>query len=262
MFNIDCKDTYLVSIVMPNYNSGKYISESIKSVLSQTYVNFELIIVDDCSSDGSVDIINTYIKKDCRIKLIRLDRNSGPAIARNLAIKSAKGRYIAFLDSDDLWLSKKLEKQIDFMMINDLSFTYSSYGLIDVNSNHIGDFITKKSISHRDMLKTCSVGCLTAIYDIEKIGKMYMPLILKRQDYGLWLEILARTGAVKGIIEPLASYRILSNSVSSNKFKAAYYQWKIYRKFVKLGFFSSVYFLMFYAANGLVKYKFKIGIHK
>ena len=246
-----------VTIIMPSYDSEKFIIESVESVLAQTYSNWELIIVDDCSPDDSNRIITKYVDNDSRIKLIKLQKNSGPAVARNTAIEAASGRYIAFLDSDDVWLPNKLEKQIKFMQDNDLAFTYSSYKLVGEDNEDLGLFITKDKISYFDMLKTCSVGCLTAIYDTEKIGKQYMPLILKRQDYGLWLKILKLIGETKGILEPLATYRIRKNSVSSNKVKAAKYQWKIYREIEKLSFLKSLYYFAFYAYNGVTKYKNK-----
>ena len=246
-----------VTIIMPSYDSEKFIIESIESVLVQTYSNWELIIVDDCSPDDSNKIITKYVDSDGRIKLIKLQKNSGPAVARNTAIEAASGRYIAFLDSDDVWLPNKLETQINFMHDNDLAFTYSSYRLVGEDNEHLGVFITKDKISYFDMLKTCSVGCLTAIYDTKKIGKQYMPLILKRQDYGLWLKILKLIGETKGISEPLATYRIRKNSVSSNKVKAAKYQWKIYRDIEKLSFLKSLYYFVFYAYNGVTKYKNK-----
>lgn len=246
-----------VTIIMPSYKSEKFIIESVESVLAQTYSNWELIIVDDCSPDDSNKVITKYVDSDYRIKLIKLQKNSGPAIARNMAIETANGRYIAFLDSDDVWLPNKLEKQIKFMQDNDLAFTYSSYKLVGEDNEDFGLFITKDKISYFDMLKTCSVGCLTAIYDTEKIGKQYMPLILKRQDYGLWLKILKLIGETRGILEPLATYRIRKNSVSSNKVKAAKYQWKIYREIEKLSFLKSLYYFAFYAYNGIIKYKNK-----
>jgi len=245
----------LVSIITPSYNSENFISETINSVIAQTYKNWEMIIVDDMSPDNSDKIIEEFIKKDERIKLIKLAKNNGPAVARNAAIKEAKGRYIAFLDADDLWIPEKLEKQINFMNKNNLSFTYSSYNLIDENNKNLGSFITKEKITYNEMLKTCSVGCLTAIYDTKKLGKVYMPNILKRQDYGLWLKILREINTAKGILEPLGTYRILKNSVSSNKINAAKYQWKIYREVEKLGLAKSAYYFVQYAYYGFKKYK-------
>ncbi len=245
----------LVSIITPSYKSAKFISQTIESVLAQTYKDWEMIIVDDLSPDNANEIVEEYIIKDNRIKLIKLEKNSGPAVARNRAIKEAKGRYMAFLDADDLWMPDKLEKQIQFMNDNNLSFTYSSYKLIDENNSDLGNFITKETITYRSMLKTCSVGCLTAIYDTEKLGKVFMPNILKRQDYGTWLSILKNIESTKGILEPLATYRILNNSVSSNKVKASLYQWKIYREVEKLSLIKSVWYFVQYAYYGFKKYK-------
>lgn len=245
----------LVSIIMPSYKSAKFISDSITSVLNQTYTMWELIIVDDQSPDQSNSIIESFVLSDNRIKLIKLLQNSGPAIARNKAIECASGQYIAFLDADDLWSPEKLEKQLAFMDEHKLAFTYSSYYLIDEDGNDLGIFTTKPSIDYHNMLKTCSVGCLTAIYDTSILGKVYMPLILKRQDYALWLKILKNITSTQGILEPLATYRILKNSVSSNKIKAAQYQWKIYTEIEKLNLFSSCYYFVQYAINGVLKYK-------
>ncbi|NLY04319.1 MAG: glycosyltransferase family 2 protein [Campylobacter sp.] len=247
--------TNLVSIIMPSYDSEKFIAKSINSALSQTYSNLELIIVDDCSFDNSNDIIEQYAKQDSRVKLIKLDQNSGPAVARNKAIESANGDYIAFLDSDDLWDKDKIEKQLKFMQDNDLAFTYSSYRLIDEDDKELGNFTTTPEVTYENLLKTNSIGCLTAIYDVKKLGKVYMPLILKRQDYGLWLKILKQINSSKGILDSLATYRIRKNSVSSNKLKAAKYQWKIYTEVEKLGIIKSSYYFIHYAINGIFKYK-------
>lgn len=245
----------LVSIIMPLYNSGKFIEQSIKSVLTQTYKDWELIIIDDCSSDNSNDIVKKYIKKDNRIKFIKLDKNSGASIARNEGIKIAKGRYITFLDSDDLWLPHKLEIQINFMIDNDLAFTYSSYKLINENGENIGEFITKPEITYNSMLKTCNVGCLTAMYDAGKLGKIYMPNIKKREDYATWIKILQDIKFAKGISQTLAIYRVYNKSVSANKLEMSKYQWNFYRQELKLNLISSMYYFINYAIYGFLKYK-------
>lgn len=245
----------LVSIITPSYNSEKFIAQTIESVLAQSYPNWEMIIIDDLSQDKSTEIIKKYMLHESRIKFVSLDKNSGPAIARNRGIEEAKGRYIAFLDADDIWLPHKLERQITFMSQYDLAFTYSSYHLIDEENNNLGTFTTKEYVRYTDLLKTCSIGCLSAIYDVKKLGKVYMPLIRKRQDYGLWLKILREVKETRGILEPLAVYRILKNSVSSNKLKAAQYQWKIYREIEELNILKSLYYFIHYAVNGVLKYK-------
>lgn len=241
-----------VSIITPSYNSAKYISETIESVLSQTYNNWEMIIVDDMSSDNSNEIIGEYIKKDSRIRLITLESNSGPAIARNRAIKESKGRYIAFLDSDDVWHPMKLEKQLDFMKTNGLSITYSSYHTIDGNGEKINTRHAKENITYNDMLKSNFIGNLTGIYDTAKIGKIYMDST-GHEDYALWLTIMKKVKITNGIVEPLAGYRILPGSVSANKFRALKWQWNIYRKTEKLNIFKSSYYFAWYIYYALNK---------
>lgn len=245
----------LVSIITPSYKSEKFISQTIESVLSQTYKNWEMIIVDDVSPDNSNEIIEEYIKKDNRIKLIKLEKNSGPAVARNRAIEEARGKYIAFLDADDIWYENKLEKQIKFMNEKNLALTYSSYDLMDEKNNNLGTFLTKNKVTYNDLLKTNSIGCLTAIYDMEKVGKVFMPNIIKRQDYGLWLKILKKVDYAEGILDPLAKYRIMKNSVSSNKLVAAKYVWKLFREVERLNIFKSFYYFCFYVYYGVRKYK-------
>jgi glycosyltransferase involved in cell wall biosynthesis len=223
--------------------------------LAQTYQDWEMLIVDDVSPDNSNEIIEEYYKKDSRIKFIKLEKNSGPAIARNRAIEEAKGRYIAFLDADDIWYENKLEKQIKFMNERNLALTYSSYDLMDEENNNLGTFLTKNKVMYTDLLKTNSIGCLTGIYDVEKVGKVFMPNIIKRQDYGLWLKILKKVDYAEGILEPLAKYRIMKNSVSSNKLIAAKYVWKLFREVEKLNIFQSIYYFCFYVYYGVRKYK-------
>jgi len=238
----DKKNKDLVSIITPSYNSSKYISQTIESVISQTYQNWEMIIIDDCSTDDSIYTIEKYLKKDMRIKLIKLEKKSGPAVARNKGIKEANGRYIAFLDADDIWLSEKLEKQINFMKKERICFCYSSYYVIDEKGFEIGLFITKKEATYKELLKTCFIGNLTAIYDASNLGKIYMEPIPVRQDYTLWLKILRNGAPAKGILEPLAKYRLRYGSISSNKIKATIWTWQIYRNIEKLTLYESIYY--------------------
>ena len=242
----------LVSIITPSYNSEKYIIETIESVLAQTYKNWEVIIVDDLSTDDSLQIIEQYAQKDRRIKVIRSKQNRGPAKARNRAIEEAKGKYIAFLDSDDVWFPDKLEKQITFMQENNLVLTYSAYETMDENSKYINTRNIQTTITYKDMLKSNHIGNLTGIYDTEFFGKVTM------QEYGheyyiLWLELLKQIESTKGIPEPLAKYRITSNSISSNKLKVLKWQWHIYRDIEKLGIFQSAYTMMWYVFYALKK---------
>ncbi len=245
----------MVSIITPSHNAELFIAQTIKSVLAQTYQEWEMIIVDDLSSDNTLQVIEIYTNIDPRIKLIKSEQQSGPADTRNKAIQAAQGRYIAFLDADDLWMAQKLEKQIAFMVQYDLAFTYSSYKVVNEKSEALTTFVTLPEISYKSMLKTCSVGCLTAIYDTEKLGKMYMPNLPKRQDYALWLTIMKKIGTTQGIVEPLAYYRTGKTSVSSNKINAAAWQWKVYRNVEQLGLIKSIYYFMNYAYFGIKKYR-------
>jgi len=246
-----------VSIITPSYNAEKFIADTIESVLAQTYRQWEMIIIDDNSTDNTTHIIEAYIEKDPRITLIRLHTQHGPAKARNKGIESANGRYISFLDSDDTWVPEKLEKQLDFMQEHHLAFSYASYFLMDEESKPTGKFIIPETISYHSMLKTCSVGCLTAIYDTQKLGKRYMEAknLRKGEDYVLWLDIMKEIKSTKGLVEPLAHYRIQSTSLSSNKLNAAKAQWHVYRHFEKLNFFQSTYYLINYAYYGFFKYR-------
>jgi len=247
---VDLKEIYLenqkVSIITPSYKSKKFIKQTIESVLAQTYQNWEMIIVDDMSPDNSNEIIENYIKKDNRIKLIKLNKNSGPAVARNKAIKESKGRYIAFLDADDQWFPQKLEKQITFMKVNNYAFTYTFYSQINEEGEIQGNPIHPPlKLSYTDMLKMNRIGCLTAIYDSKFLGKVYMPFIQKRQDYGLWLKILKQEKYAYCLAENLALYRIHSNSISRNKIELIKYHYTLFRKHEKLSVYKSIYYIIY-----------------
>lgn len=245
----------LVSIITATYNSEKFIAQTIQAIQQQTYTNWELLITDDCSQDNTISIIKEYQKSDNRIFLFRLEKNAGAGIARNNSIQKAKGRFIAFCDSDDIWLSNKLEKQVDFMLTNNLPFTYGAYQKMNEKGEKGTIFYPPQEISYQDLLKTCSIGCLTAIYDTEKIGKMYMPSIRKRQDYGLWLLIFRKIKKTKGITNiPLAYYRVRAKSVSSNKIKAAIYHFKVLKQCGKVNTFKALYYFLHYAIRGFFKY--------
>lgn len=248
---------YLVSIVTPSYNSSGYIEKTILSVINQNYKNWELIIVDDCSSDYSVQIITRYLSQDERIKLICLEKNSGAAVARNQGIEEARGRFIAFLDSDDSWHPEKLSKQVDFMLKNDYAFTYTQYHQVNENGDLVGELYFPIRVNYHNLLKTCVIGCLTAMYDTHKLGKVYFPLIRKRQDFALWLKILKQVDYAYCLPEDLASYTVRSDSISANKFKAAQYNWHLYRHIEQLSLMQSIYYFSQYAIRGILRSKFK-----
>lgn len=243
----------LISIVMPTYNSVKYLENSINSVLAQTYSNWELLITDDCSTDHTFELISKYSSIEPRIKVFKNINNLGAGSARNNSIKHAKGRFIAFLDSDDLWHPRKLEKQIPFMLEKECSLSYSYYQKIDENGTLKGIITSPILTNKKKLLFTNVIGCLTAIYDTEKVGKLYMPLIKRRQDMALWLKIMDVSGNAHGIPEILAYYRVSKDSLSGNKYKAAMSQWSLYRDTLKLNIVKSTIYFISYAFFGLIK---------
>ncbi|ARV13821.1 glycosyltransferase family 2 protein [Polaribacter sp. SA4-12] len=244
----------LVSIITPNYNSEKFISETINSVLNQTYKNWEMIIVDDVSTDKSIDIITFFCKQDSRIQLHQLSDNSGAAIARNKAISLAKGTFIAFLDSDDLWLPKKLEFQLDFMLKNNYSLSYTSYEIINEEGNSTNKTIKcKDKLDYNRMLYSNEIGCLTAMYNKDVLGKIFMPKIRKRQDYGLWLKVLKSEKYAFGLATVLAQYRDRSQSISNNKVEMLKWNWNLYKNVENLSYFRATYYTLCNVINKLLK---------
>lgn len=244
----------LVSIITPTYNSEKYIKETISSVLSQTYQNWEMIIVDDCSTDNTVRIIEEEMEKNSRIRFIQLQENQGAAVARNTAINYANGRYIAFLDSDDLWEMNKLEVQVSFMNMNNIPFSYTSYKIINENGEETGKVVNvPEKIDYNQLLKNTIIGCLTVMLDINKFGRVQMPNMRTRQDTALWLLILKQGYIAYGIQQPLAKYRKKSGSISSNKLKMAKQNWKLYREIENLSLVKSIWCFLNYAYNGIKK---------
>lgn len=224
------KDYGLVSVVTPSYNCSAFIGETIESILSQTYRNWELLITDDCSTDNSRDIIEEYAAKDSRIKLLKLKENSGAGVARNNSIQAAKGRFIAFCDSDDRWYPDKLEKQLAFMSINDCAMSHTSYMTCNENDKITGIVVCRKKETLKSMCKDDKMGFLTVIYDTSKIGKIYMPELRKRQDWALKLKVLKICKEAYGMKEPLAYYRKRVGSISNNKRSLIKYNIAVYHE--------------------------------
>lgn len=246
---------HLISVITPLHNSEKYIRETIKSVQNQTFNHWEMILIDDGSNDDSVKIINQIKKNDSRIKLIVNEKNSGAAISRNKGIESAKGAFITFIDADDIWFPKFLENSLDFCLKNKYEFVFSSYKRYDENLQPlIADFIVPDKVNYQQILKSCSIPCLTAFIDIRRIGKHYMPIMDKRQDWGLWLSILKEVDYAYGIAEPMAIYRMRRDSISRSKRSLIPYVWKIYREVEGLNVVQSSYYFMHWALNGFKKY--------
>lgn len=207
----------LVSIIMPSWNTGKFIGESIQSVLNQTYKNWELIIVDDCSTDNTDEIVASF--NDERIRFFRNDKNSGAALTRNRAIRKARGEWVAFLDSDDLWMPKKLEKQIAFMKENGYTFSFTEYEKIDEESKPLNIYVSgPEKVNKRKMYNYDYIGQLTMMYSAKVFGLIQIKDIKKNNDYAIRLQLFKKKGACCYLLkENLAKYRIRKKSISHDK---------------------------------------------
>lgn len=249
------KHRELISVITPAYNAEKFIDSTIESVLSQTYLDWEMIVVDDCSSDATAEIVREYALKDKRIKLIQLEVNSGPAVTRNTAIQNARGRYLAFLDSDDQWLPEKLERQLKYMQENKVGFSFTGYEYMDEQGKLSGKKETVPDlVDYNALLKQNIIGCLTVMLDTKITGQIEMINIRSRQDYTTWLNLTKRGINAHGIQEVLARYRVVQNSLSSDKLKMAKQNWRVYREIEKLSFMKSVYYFMYYIFYKVKKY--------
>lgn len=244
----------LVSVIMPLYNAEKYVEQAIRSVINQSFTDWELIVVNDCSPDNSATIVSKLADEDSRIKLLHTDTPSGsPTLPRNIGIKHAQGRYIAFLDSDDLWLPNKLAEQLQLFHNSDASVVYSYYKKME-NNGEIRNGIVKspRSVNYKQLLRGNVIGNLTGIYDTEKVGKHYFEHV-GHEDYVYWLHILREGGYAMNTQKVHAVYRLTDNSVSRNKFKVFLWDWHIYRDIEKLNLFHAVYCFMCYAVKGIRK---------
>lgn len=229
----------LVSVILPVYNAEKHVSEAIESVLNQSHDILELIIVDDASSDGSLNRIRGF--DDPRIMRIELKENRGAGNARNKGIELAKGRYIAFIDADDIWLKDKLRLQIEQMSKEKVPLVYSDYFLMNEESKFTHKVISPAEVDHKKMLKNNYIGCLTAMYDTKNLGKKYMPNRRKRQDWALWIDILSKTDRAVSVRIPLAAYRKTDNSLSSNKWSLMRENYRFYKEHLGYGTVKSAF---------------------
>jgi len=235
----------MVSIITPAYNVQRFITASIHSVLNQTYNNWEMIIVDDGSTDNTHNIIEGFSSKDKRIKLLRHKKTLGAALARNTAINAATGNFIAFLDADDLWEPHKLATQIEFMRANNVAISFTSYKLIDEGGNSLNKVVQALPVvDYKKQLKCNYIGNLTGIYNVDLLSKIEIPKIKKRQDWVMWLSAIEKAGEARGIKEVLASYRVRKNSVSSNKMGLFLHNYNVYRKALGFGRIKSVIYLL------------------
>lgn len=255
----------LVSIITPVYNAEKFISQTIQSVLSQTYSNWELILVDDVSKDNSLQIISTFTEVHKNILLFKNDKNSGAAITRNRGMEEAKGKYIAFLDADDVWFPIKLEKQIGMMEAKHLDVSFSSYNLMDANGVLLGKKVKAlEQLSYRKLLKCNYVGNLTGVYNIQTLGKIYTKNLRKRQDWLLWLAAVKKTKQpVLGIQEALANYRLQPDSMSANKYGLIKYNYSVYKKGLNFSTLKALYYMVLFLYEYLfIKSKNTIEVPK
>jgi len=243
----------LVSILTPTYNTEKFIRSTIESAQNQTYTNWEMILVDDASTDNTITIIEEFVKKDSRIKLFKLPQNRGNGFARNAALEKATGKYIAYLDADDLWFPEKLEKQIQFLKANNLHFTFSFYDSINEEGNDLNRRVESPNpLTYKQLFFCNYVGNLTAVYDADYFGKIILETSQKRQDWRIWLTILKQIKIAKPVPESLAFYRIRKDSVSSSKFKLIKHNFDVYREFHGYNLVFSVLLMMRFLFTQLI----------
>lgn len=249
----------MVSVVTSIYNSERYIAKAIESVLAQTYSDWEMIITDDCSTDKGLSIVESYAANDPRIHLLRLETNGGPGTARNNSVMNARGRYVAFLDSDDMWSKDKLEKQLALMKEKACGVVYSSYYVCDENDTVKGMVRCRRKVSFRRIACDNCIGFLTMMYDRKVTGDFMMSEIRKRQDWGLNIMLIRKSGVAYGVREPLATYRIHAGSVSRKKLSLIKYNVNIYRSVLGFSKVGSVLmfifvFMPFYTGKKLLNF--------
>ena len=250
----------LVSIIMPSYNTAKYIGKSIQSVLNQTYKNWELLIVDDCSTDDTEKVIKSF--DDKRIRYLKNDKNSGAAVSRNKALREAKGRWIAFLDSDDLWLPEKLERQIAFMLDNGYSFTFTDYRIVSPSGELLPYIYTGPNVvTKRKLYHYCYFSTITVIYDRNVVGLIQIADVKKNNDYAMWFKVIEYADCYR-FAESLSVYCKREQSISSgSKFKLIKHHYIMFRKALGksrvMSFFLTVNNL-FYGFFKKIKYKKKV----
>lgn len=244
----------LVSIIIPVYNASRFLEETINSIQEQTYSNWEAIFIDDCSSDNSYDIIKQYQKNDKRIKVIKNKINNGVAISRNNGIDYAKGEYLCFLDADDKWHPKKLEKQINFMQELNCEFSFTGYQFANEKCNPNGKIVSvPDKINYQQALKNTTIWTSTVMFDMGKLTKddIYMPNIKRGQDTATWWKVLKKIEYAYGLNEVLSYYRRTNNSLSANKLTALKRTWNLYRNVEHLNIKSSLYNFCWYCFNAV-----------
>lgn len=244
-----------ISIITPVYNASKFLNETIQSVLDQSFKDWEWVLTDDHSTDNSVEIIRSI--KDPRILLIESKLNGGAGYARNLSLEKASGRYITFLDADDVWENQFLEEMLSFMKKQNAELVYSSYVRCDENLNKIlPDFEADRDVNFHNMLKTCRLSLLSSVYDSKRVGKEFFPKGSKREDHIMWLNLLKKIPEGKALKKTMAKYRMHPASISRKKSALVKEQYLVYRKYMGFSVFSSFYYTLAWAVNGFRKYNY------
>jgi teichuronic acid biosynthesis glycosyltransferase TuaG len=242
-----------VSVITPVWNAEATLGETVASVQAQSFEDWEMLIVDDGSTDASLALARALAAKDPRLRVLAQEANAGAAAARNRGIREASARFIAFLDADDLWRPEKLARQLGFMRGGGHPLTFTAYRRIAADGRPLGTVRAPARVSRDELLKGNVIGCLTAVYDTRAFGKVEMPGIPRRQDYGLWLELLRRTPCAYGLPQVLADYRVRRGSLSADKLAAARATWTLYREVERLPWASAAYYFAHYAAGGVAK---------
>jgi teichuronic acid biosynthesis glycosyltransferase TuaG len=246
-----------VTVITPAYNAAQYLSDTIRSVQAQTFKDWEMIIVDDCSTDETFKIATSFSSKDSRIHVVKHTMNSGVAVARNTALDAAKTEFVAFLDSDDLWMPNKLEKQLDFMEKNGYVLTYTDYQLFNTDTGEVIKKIkSPKKMTYKSIFTNTGIGCLTVMVDKNISGEFHMPLLKHTEDNCTWQTILKPGYTAYLLDENLASYRVGNVSLTKDKSKSAKNQWDYYRKYYKFSVLKSAYYFCGYAINAVKKHYF------
>ncbi len=242
-----------VSVITPVWNAAATLAATVASVRAQSFPDWEMLVVDDGSTDGSAALAQALAREEPRLRLLAHPTTRGAAAARNHGIRAARGRYLAFLDADDLWRPEKLARQIGFMRAEHHPFTFTAYRRIDADGRPLGTVHPPAAVTRAGLLRGNVIGCLTAVYDVEFFGKVEMPPLPRRQDYGLWLELLRRTPAAHALPDVLADYRVHPGSLSAGKLGAAGATWRFYREHEGLPRLSAAWYFAHYAVRGVAK---------
>ena len=251
-------DDPIVSVIMPAYNMERYINQAIASVVAQTMTQWELLIIDDCSTDSTLEIAGTWAERDARIRALCNESNSGVARTRNWGIELARGRYIAFMDSDDVWRPEKLKKQLEKLSVDKADFSYCSYAIIDAFGKQTrADYLVPEHVTLSDQLKENAIQLSSLLICAEALQDIRFTTSFYHEDYVLGLELLQNGYKAAGCTEVLSEWRYIENSRSFNKWRAARNRWKIYRKFLYLPLLKSMNLFIHYAFAGLRKYSRK-----